>query len=215
MPHLAAAEPSSIRRLLAPNVSEGISANPLTSRSGLDDLRRLGTSANAELVLNATLSLGCLERLQLLPNVVFVGRPISGRTGDEDFGYFQGPVAIDANVFSPWLPNQQHIGPRSGVYGHSQTPEARAAAVTLIPDHKIGQPRTKEEKHHHDEGIAQVVSERGHNQRLGMPAEKGGCGRQEKIQTAPDGAHQSAGCQHFRQEIGPVPHMTLTPFLPF
>src|SRR5579884_1548992 len=55
---------------------------------------------------------------------------------------------------------QKNVRPGTGGDRHSQTPQARAAAVSLVEDDQVEQPQAEQEVAEHGECVIKIVRER-------------------------------------------------------
>src|SRR5207244_8681909 len=81
------------------------------------------------------------------------------KSGDLQFLLFEGSVTVSADVFDARTPHEQHAAPGSGCDRHSQTAQAHATAVSLVPDTQIEKSHRNQKPDANHQRIGQVESE--------------------------------------------------------
>src|ERR1700761_4743517 len=103
-------------------------------------------------------------------------------------------MAIRANVLDLWTPELEHVRPGSGFDRHPQTPEARAAAVTLVPYRQVKESVGKQEPYADESRVRQIEEKS-----IGIEMEQRRVWTPEEIEEPKAARRQHSGASQFQE----------------
>ena len=119
-------------------------------------------------------------------------------------------MAVGADVLDLRAAQLQRTAPGAGTDRHTQTAQADAAAVTLIPERRVHHAARKQEQQSHHQGIAQIVGKpRQHQHHV---ADDYARREPEILESQKQTAGYRGDRDQLAHEIGPVTHNSFDSF---
>src|ERR1019366_9197953 len=132
---------------------------------------------------------------ELFPHVALFGPLGRGFAGELQLFDVQLAVAVRADIFHLGPAQLQDVTPRARFDRHAETPQTRAAAITLIPDREVKEAERKLEPDARKECVEQIETELAHRE-----VEKFRVRSPEEVQEPERKAGSESGCGKLQQQ---------------